>query len=154
MTPGETEALLVRFYTALVERDADTMRSLYASHARFEDPVFRLEGSEIGRMWKGLLGRVQDFSAAYVIEQFGSGHGTVRWRAEYLFAGRNPVVNLIRSELRMKEGLIIEHRDDFDFPRWAAQALGTTGRLFGSFRWFRRAVSRKAARQLGVRRRP
>lgn len=154
MTPAETAELLERFYEALVRIDADTMRSLYAPTARFEDPVFRLEGAEIGRMWKGLLGRAEDFTATYMIRQYGSGHGTVEWRAEYLFAGKNPVVNLIRSELRMKEGLIIEHHDHFDFASWAAQALGTKGRLFGGFDWFRRAVSRQAAKPLDVRPKP
>lgn len=150
MTPAETEDLLVRFYDAMVRLDPDTMRSLYADNARFEDEVFRLEGAEIGRMWKGLLGRAEDFFATYKIEQYGSGHGTVQWRAQYLFRGKNPVVNVIRAELRMKNGRIIEHRDHFDFPRWAAQALGVPGRLFGRFRWFRRAVSRKAAKGLGL----
>ena len=154
MTKEETEALLTRFYEALSDRDADTMRSLYAPNARFEDPVFRLEGAEIGRMWKALLGRAEGFTALYEIVDSGSSHGTVRWKAEYLFAGKNLVVNHIKSELRLKDALIIEHRDEFDFRRWAAQALGWKGKLLGGFHWFRRSVSRKAAKPLGVRPKP
>jgi hypothetical protein len=44
----------------------------------------------------------------------------------------------------------VRQRDDFDFARWAAQALGLAGTLFGSFAWFRRAVSRKAAAGIDV----
>ncbi len=150
MTPFETREALVRFYDALVRRDPDTMRALYAESARFEDPIFRLEGADIGRMWKGLLGRAKNFSASYTIAQAGSGHGTVEWTARYLFGGKSPVVNVILSDLRWKDGLIVEQRDNFDFPRWAAQAMGTPGRLFGRFGWFQRAVARKAAQGLGL----
>ena len=150
MTPAETRDALVRFYDALVRRDADTMGSLYAENARFEDPVFRLEGPDIGRMWKSLLGRARDFSVSYTIRQADSGHGSVEWTARYLFGGKNAVVNVIQSDLRFEDGRIVEQRDAFDFPRWAAQALGTPGRLFGRFGWFRRAVSRKAAKRLSL----
>jgi hypothetical protein len=128
----------------------ETRDALYAENARFEDPVFRLEGRDIGRMWKGLLGRAKNFSASYTIAQASSGQGTVEWTARYLFGGKSPVVNVILSDLRWKDGLIVEQRDDFDFPRWAAQALGTPGRLFGRFGWFQRAVARKAAKGLGL----
>jgi hypothetical protein len=60
------------------------------------------------------------------------------------------VVNVISSELELEDGRIVRQRDRFDFPRWAAQALGIPGRLFGRFEWFRRAVSRKAAARVGV----
>jgi hypothetical protein len=74
----------------------------------------------------------------------------VEWTARYLFGGKNPVVNVIVSEIEMRDGLIARQRDTFDFPRWAAQALGLPGRLFGRFEWFRRKVSAKAAARVGV----
>jgi hypothetical protein len=150
MTPDETRAVLASFYDALARCDADAMAALYAQTARFEDPIFRLEGADVGRMWKGLLGRAKKFSVSYTIAQAAGGHGTVEWTARYLFGGKNPVVNVILSNLRLNDGLIVDQRDVFDFPRWAAQAMGTPGRLFGRFAWFRRAVSRKAAKRLGL----
>jgi hypothetical protein len=80
----------------------------------------------------------------------GAASGVVEWTARYRFGGKHPVVNVILSEIELSNGLVIRQRDTFDFPRWAAQALGTPGRLFGRFGWFRRAVSRKAAAGLGV----
>ena len=150
MSPDETRAVLASFYDALARRDADAIKTLYAETAWFEDPIFRLEGANIGRMWKGLLGRAKNFSVSYTIAQAASGRGTVEWTARYLFGGKNPVVNVILSDLRLDDGLIIEQTDVFDFPRWAAQAMGTPGRLFGRFEWFRRAVSRRAAKGLGL----
>lgn len=148
MTAGETRAALERFYDALSRRDATTMAAMYAHDASFEDPVFRLRGEEIGRMWKSLLGRAREFSVSYSIAQAGQDRGSVEWTARYLFAGRRPVVNVILSELRFVDGLIVEQVDRFDFPRWAAQALGAPGKWLGRFQWFRRAVAKKAKKRL------
>jgi ketosteroid isomerase-like protein len=145
----ETKALLVRFYDALARRDGAAMAALYAPNARFEDEVYRLEGPDVGKMWTGLLSRAKTLSVSYTIARAGSGTGTVELTARYLYGGR-PVVNVISSELELEDGRIVRQRDRFDFPRWAAQALGIPGRLFGRFEWFRRAVSRKAAARVGV----
>ncbi len=150
MTAGETREALARFYDALARRDAATMAAMYAPDASFEDPVFRLRGDEIGRMWTSLLGRARDFSVSYTIAQAAHDRGSVEWTARYLFGGRRPVVNVILSELRFVDGRIVEQRDRFDFPRWAAQALGTPGKWLGRFEWFRRSVARKATKGLGL----
>jgi len=150
MTSEETRSALTRFYDAFARRDGPAMAAMYSADATFEDPVFRLKGAEIGRMWTGLVGRARDFSVAYTIAQAASGRGTVEWTARYLFTGDRPVVNVIVSEIEFDGEQISRQVDRFDFPRWAAQALGTPGRLFGRFGWFQRAVSRRVARRLGV----
>jgi SnoaL-like protein len=150
MTSEETRAALGRFYDALARRDGDAVAAMYASEATFEDPVFRLKGADIGRMWKSLLGRARDFSVSYTIAYATPGRGSVELTARYLFAGRRRVVNVIASDIEFDGEKITRQVDRFDFPRWAAQALGTPGKLFGRFGWFRRAVSRKAARGVGV----
>ena len=150
MTSEETRRALARFYDAFARRDAATMAGMYAADATFEDPVFRLKGGDIGKMWIGLVGRARDFSVAYTIAQAASGRGTVEWTARYLFSGNRPVVNVIVSEIVFDGEKISRQVDRFDFPRWAAQALGTPGKLFGRFGWFQRAVSRKVAGRLGL----
>ena len=150
MTSEATRKALARFYDAFARRDGAAMAAMYTAHATFEDPVFRLKGEEIGKMWTGLLGRARDFSVAYTIAQAASGRGTVEWTARYLFAGGRPVVNVVVSEIAFEGERISRQVDSFDFPRWAAQALGTPGIVFGRFGWFQRAVSRKIARRLGV----
>ncbi len=154
MGSAETKDVLVRFYDALCRHDGDTMAGLYAGHARFEDPVFRLQGADIGRMWKSLMARAKGFSATYTITRAEGDLGTVKTTAHYLFGGKRKVVNVILSELRIEKGVIVVQKDVFDFPRWAAQALGMPGRLFGRFGWFQRAVSRKAAAGIGIAPRP
>ena len=59
--------------------------------------------------------------------------GSAHWVARYTFAqtGR-PVVNDVRSIFRFDTaGLIVDQQDDFDFWRWARQALGRRGLLLG-----------------------
>lgn len=57
------------------------------------------------------------------------------------------VLNDIRAGFRFADGLIAEHRDDFDFYRWARQALGPVG-LLGWTPFVRSAVRRRAAARL------
>jgi hypothetical protein len=150
VSPAETRDALARFYDALARRDGETMAAMYAPDATFEDEVFRLRGSDIGRMWVGLMRRAKDFSVAYTIAQAGSGRGTVELTARYLFGGKRPVVNVILSELELANGRILKHVDRFDFPRWAGQALGAWARPLARFSWFRRRVCRRAAKRLGL----
>jgi hypothetical protein len=154
VTDAETQAALTRFFEAFARRDGDAMAAMYAPDATFEDPVFRLTGADIGKMWIGLTRGAKDFSVQFTVAKAGPGTGVVEWTARYLFGGRRPVVNVIVSEIEMKDGLIVRQKDIFDFPRWAAQALGLPGLLFGRMAWMRRSVSRSAAARLGVPRKP
>lgn len=150
MTPAETRGALMAYFGAFARRDGAAMASMYAENARFEDPVFLLRGADVGKMWVALMGRAKDFSVEYDVGQTGSGRGVVTWTARYRYGSR-PVVNVVRSDIEFgPNGRILRQRDDFDFARWAAQALGLAGTLFGSFAWFRRAVSRKAAAGIDV----
>ena len=150
MTSAETQAALTRFFDAFARRDGAAMAAMYAPEATFDDPVFSLRGTDIGRMWIGLTKGAKDLSIAYAVARAGDGDGTVEWTARYLFGGKNPVVNVIRSEIELRDGLIVRQKDTFDFPRWAAQALGLPGKLLGRFDWFRRRVSATAAARVGV----
>ncbi len=150
MTGQETKAALIRFYEAFARRDGEAMAAMYAPQATFEDPVFRLEGADIGKMWIGLSRRAKDLSLSYTVAQAGSGWETVEWTARYLFSGNRPVANVILSEIQFEGEKIIGQTDRFDFPRWAAQALGPWARPLARFHWFRRLVSEKAADRLGL----
>ena len=139
--PRET---LRTFYDAFAARDGATMAASYAPDATFEDPVFRLSGADVGDMWRMLTERGKDLRVDYRIVD----DRHVEWTADYTFDGR-PVHNEIRSELDVDDrGLIIRHVDTFDFPRWAAQALGWKGRLLGRFGFVRNAARKTAAARL------
>lgn len=135
-------AVIERFYTAFAARDGAAMAACYAPDVHFTDPVFvDLHGAEAGAMWRMLTERATDLRIDLLEHDDTSAH----WRAEYTFTetGRH-VVNDVRATMRFTDGLIADHVDDFDFHRWARQALGPPGLLLGWTPFLRTAVRRKA----------
>ena len=122
------------------------MAACYAPDARFSDPVFAdLRGDEPGAMWRMLTGRADDLAVDLVEHEADDDRGSAHWIAHYTFTqtGR-PVTNDVRAAFRFADGLIADHRDEFDFHRWARQALGTSGLLLGWTPFLRSAVRRRA----------
>ena len=142
----ENAELIGRFYAAFGECDGDAMAACYAPDARFSDPVFPdLRDNEPGAMWRMLTGRAEDLTVKLLEHSADDGRGSARWIANYTFTqtGRH-VTNDVRASFRFADGLIAEHRDEFDFHRWARQALGTSGLLLGWTPLLRSAVRRRA----------
>lgn len=145
MTKAE-EDLVDRFYAAFASRDGEAMGACYAPDVRFWDPVFReLHGPEAIAMWRMLTRRATDLRVDLLERSVPGESGWAHWRAEYTFGqtGRH-VVNDVRARFRFGDGLIVEHRDEFDFHRWAAQALGPAGRWLGWTPLLRAGVHRRA----------
>ena len=137
-----SDELIVRFYDAFARHDGDAMAACYAPDARFSDPVFTdLRGAEPGAMWRMLTGRADDLTIELVEHEASGDEGGAHWIAHYTFTqtGRK-VVNDVHARFRFENGLIAEHRDDFDFKKWARQAVGIAGLLPP----VRSAVRRKA----------
>lgn len=137
-----TAAVIERFYGAFAARDGEAMAACYAPDAHFTDPVFvDLNGAEPGAMWRMLTARAADLR----IELLEHDDHTAHWRAHYTFTdtGRR-VVNDVRATMRFHDDLIADHVDDFDFHRWARQALGPPGLLLGWTPMLRSAVRKKA----------
>ena len=144
--PPSNADLIRRFYAAFAARDGATMAGLYAPDAHFSDPVFvDLRGEEPGAMWRMLTGRADDLKVELLEHEADGDRGSARWVAHYTFTqtGR-PVENHVRASFRFADGLIAEHRDEFDFHRWSRQALGTPGLLLGWTPLLRAAVRRRA----------
>ena len=142
-------AILVdRFYTAFDTRDAETMAASYTDDATFEDPAFgRLNADEVRAMWRMLLGRATDLRAEYRDVLADDAHGSAHWEAYYTFQG-HPVHNVIDADFTFRNRLISRHVDDFDWPRWAGQALGLPGRLLGRTSFLHRRARATARGQL------
>ncbi len=142
------EQLIDRFYTAFNERDAETMARSYADDATFVDPAFgELTADEARDMWRMLLGRATDLRAEYRDIHADDHTGSVHWEAYYRFNG-HPVHNAIDANFSFTDGLISRHVDEFDWPRWAGQALGLTGKVLGRTSFLRSRVRAKARKQL------
>ncbi|NVB36328.1 nuclear transport factor 2 family protein [Pseudenhygromyxa sp. WMMC2535] len=126
-------ALIERFYTAFSQHDAEGMVACYHPQVRFSDPAFGdLDAREACGMWRMLVERGKDLKLEFSAVQAEGERGSAHWEAWYTLSttGRK-VHNVVEAELRFADGLIIEHRDRFDFHRWAKQALGPAGLLLG-----------------------
>lgn len=148
--PDHTE-IIARFYTAFQQRNAAAMNACYSEDIVFSDPAFGLlQGDEVRAMWEMLCKNATDFSLQFSnIQLLDEEYATCNWVASYTFSktGRK-VVNHIKAFMRLKDGKIIEHSDAFKLSKWAAQALGWKGALFGWTGFMKRKIQNNARRSL------
>jgi ketosteroid isomerase-like protein len=148
--PTPADGLIERFYDAFARCDGASMASCYAPVATFSDPVFvGLDARQAGGMWRMLTGQATDLRIELLDHESDGERGSAHWRAHYSFSqtGR-PVVNDVQASFSFADGLIAEHLDEFDFYRWARQALGAQGLLLGWSPLLRAAVRRRARASL------
>lgn len=139
-----------RFYEAFGQCNGAAMTACYAPDAHFRDPAFGdLHGDDIGAMWRMLTSRATDLTIELHEHEADETSGSAHWIARYTFgATGRPVVNDISAKLRFADGKIVDHVDDFDFRRWAKQALGPSGHLIALVPPLRAKVRAKALGQL------
>lgn len=128
-----TTELINAFYEALANRDGETMANAYHDSAVFEDPIFgELQVGDARDMWRMLCSSDTDLALRHTILDSTETSATVNWIADYTFSatGRS-VTNDVTANLTLRDGLIIDHRDEFSFWKWSSQALGLSGTLLG-----------------------
>lgn len=147
--------LLETFYAAFARCDATAMAACYHADAQFSDPAFpALDGDGVRAMWAMLCASGKDLRIESSAISADDAVGRAHWDAHYTFSGTGrPVLNRIDATFHFRDGLIIEHHDAFDFHRWAAQALGLSGRLLGGTSWLQRKVQKQADAKLSAWRR-
>jgi ketosteroid isomerase-like protein len=148
---SNNKQVIERFYTAFQKLDYKTMQDCCSDDIIFSDPVFLvLKGDEVRAMWEMLCRNAKEFSLVFSdIELADEEYATCRWVASYNFSKTgNRVVNHIKAFMRLKDGKIIEHSDAFRLSKWAAQALGWKGVLFGWTGFMKRKIQRNARKSL------
>jgi ketosteroid isomerase-like protein len=150
MPADANRATIERLYAAFGECNGAAMTACYAPGAHFRDPAFGdLEGDEIGAMWRMLTGRATDLKIELHEHDAGEDSCSAHWIARYTFSTGRPVVNDIQATFRFAEnGLIVDHVDEFDFRKWAKQALGPSGHLVALLAPLRAKARAKALSQL------
>jgi ketosteroid isomerase-like protein len=138
--------MIERLYAAMNAHDGEAMAGCYADDAVFEDPAFgELRHGRVKDMWRMLCARAEDL----VVELRQHDDNSAHWIATYTFRTGRSVVNDIRARFSFApDGLIVEHRDDFDLRRWAAQALGPPVALLGYTPLLAPVIRRTTAKQL------
>ncbi|RTL59843.1 MAG: nuclear transport factor 2 family protein [Sphingobacteriales bacterium] len=147
----ENETLIKKFYTAFQQLDYKTMQDCYAPDAVFSDPAFgTITGLQVKAMWEMLCKQAKHFSLNYSdIKAVDDEYNTCNWIATYHFSktGRK-VVNNITAHIRIQNGKITEHMDNFDLWKWSRQALGIPGILLGWTPMIQNKIRANARRSL------
>jgi ketosteroid isomerase-like protein len=144
------EKLIHDFYSAFQKRDYQTMQSMYAHNATFNDPVFQnLNAEQTKAMWEMLCRRAKDFELSFENIKVDQYSGSADWRATYTFSATGKkIVNQIHSEFIFENGKIVQHVDEFYFYKWSKQAFGTKAALLGWTPFFRQKVRSSAMKSL------
>jgi hypothetical protein len=100
-----------------------------------------------------LTGRATDLEVELHEHDAREEHGSAHWIARYTFSTGRPVVNDIQARFDFADGLIADHVDDWDFRRWAGQALGPKGQLVALLPPLRSRARAEALDQLATYRR-
>lgn len=147
----DNKTTIEQFYQAFANKDAAAMRACYSEDIAFSDPAFGLlQGDEVGDMWEMLLSRATDLvvEAQEPITDDDE-YYTVEWMAHYTFSATgNKVHNKVKSYLRMRNGIIIEHSDAFHFHKWCSMALGWKGWWFGWTGYMQKKVQNQSRKLL------
>jgi len=145
------EQVIHRFYQAFQKLDYKTMQDCYRLDVVFSDPVFGLlQNGEPQAMWQLLCTRATDFSLTYgKIKLIDDEYASCEWVATYLFsASKRKIINKITAHVRIVDGKIIEHTDQFNLYRWARQAFGFSGILLGWTSWMQNKIRHNARASL------
>ena len=100
-------------------------------------------------MWQMLCAAGKDLSINFGNIDTYEDEGWANWEADYTFSqtGRK-VHNEIEAKFKFKDGLIVEHSDDFNLKKWASQALGFKGMLLGGTSFFKKKLRQQVNKKL------
>ena len=126
------------------------MAALYHPEAFFEDPVFgRINQKRAAKMWEMLCSSDKLDAIDFKILEVDGQEVSVFWEAYYRFGKKDrPVHNKIHARMRIKDGLIIDHKDEFSVYRWATQAIGSSAYLLGWTSFFQKKLRQESNRSL------
>jgi ketosteroid isomerase-like protein len=151
MEMNPNEQLILKFYTAFSNADANTMCECYHPNIQFQDPAFGiLRGNDPCQMWKMLIEKSKgNIKIEFSDIKADDYSGTAKWVATYNFSKTNrKVINCIHAEFKFQDGLIIRHDDNFDIWKWSKQALGLKGVLFGWTGFMQKKIQEQALASL------
>src|ERR1700760_4816238 len=150
MTALINEETIERLYAAFAAKNGAAMTACYAKGAHFRDPAFGdLEGDDIGAMWRMLTGRARDLKVTLREHDADETTGTAHWLATYTFSTGRHVEKDLQAPFTVDQaGLITAPVDDFDFHKWASQALGPKGHLVALLPPLRKKARAQALGQL------
>ena len=144
------KTIVEKYYENLASGNIDALQDLYHPFVTFEDPVFHLQGKEVGYMWKMLFANSKKNPITITFQdiiQEDETHFSALWIADYHFSQTgNKVTNIIHSHFTIQEGKIYHQKETFNLQLWIEQAFKPYGKIL-YFTPFFIALFRKKARK-------
>lgn len=128
----------------------EEMQKAYHPNARFSDPVFGdLTSEQVKTMWEMLLTTGPDLQIAFSNVHATETDGSCRWEAWYTFSKTGRMVhNVVMSNFKFQDNLIVRQDDQFSLWRWSRFALGWPGIFLGWSPWIQNEIKTKARKSL------
>lgn len=144
------KGLIETFYNAFQKKDAEAMISCYHNDIVFTDPAFgELGGEEARAMWRMLCRNATDLRVDFSAITASLKKGSAHWEASYTFSKTGKKVhNVVEAEFEFRNGKIIKHTDAFNLHKWASQAMGWKGKLFGGTTFFKHKMHQQTHKML------
>jgi len=125
-SPGD---VVSAFYKAFETKDVDTQEKLYAPNVKFKDAIFSFDNAkDTANMFRKLNGVDPNAKIKFTLDSVNGSTVKGHWVADYHVLGR-PVHNEVSTTMKVENGKITEHTDDFSWKKWAPQAF-PAGALF------------------------
>ncbi|MCK6549511.1 nuclear transport factor 2 family protein [Myxococcota bacterium] len=127
-TSGPTSArsardVVTQFYAAFERKDVDAMEKLYAPDVKFQDAIFSFGDRDgVTHMWRKLFEADPNAKLRFTLDAADGPNVRGHWVADYHVNGR-PVHNEVSTTMKIVDGKITEHHDDFSWKKWAPQAF-------------------------------
>lgn len=133
MNMPQNKEIIEKFYTSFQNKDSKTMLECYHEDIEFSDPVFQnLKGIQAKAMWMMLIEKSPELKILFSNIQSDGDFASADWEADYPFGKtKRQIHNKIHAEFQLKDGKIINHKDNFSLWKWAGMALGISGVLLG-----------------------
>lgn len=117
------------FYDAFEQHDVAAMGALYANDVKFKDAIFTFGDQQgVTHMWTRLFQTDPKAQLKFTVDSSTGDTVKGHWVADYHVLGR-PVHNEVATQMKVRDGKIVEHTDDFSWKKWAPQAF-PAGKLF------------------------
>lgn len=128
-TPQSPKDVVESFYKAFETKDVNAMEQLYAPNVKFKDAIFSFDDKAgTAKMWRGLFKTDPNAKLKFTVDSVNGDTVKGHWVADY-HLGNRPVHNEVSTTMKVSNGKITEHTDDFSWDKWAPQAF-PAGKLF------------------------
>lgn len=121
--------VVTKFYQAFESKNVDAMAQLYAPNLKFKDAIFSFDDAAgATHMWRKLFEVDPNAKLKFTLDSTEGSTVKGHWVADYHVLGR-PVHNEVSTTMKVENGKITQHTDDFSWKKWAPQAF-PAGALF------------------------